>query len=159
MVLLPVLFTLILLLNHLISAVVVQLLSCVQLCDPHGLQHIRLPCPSPSPRDCSNSYPLNQWCYPNISSSVTPFSSCPQSFPTSGSFPIRWPKYWSFGFSISPSSSRLISFTIEWFDLAVYGTLKSLLQLHSSKSSVRWLRGILLPAVAYKDQRCIYLFP
>ena len=54
---------------------------------PRGLQHARLPCPSLSPRVCSNSCPLSQWCHPNISSSVTPFSSCLQSFPTSGSFP------------------------------------------------------------------------
>ena len=55
---------------------------------PHGLQHIRPPHPSPSPRTCSNSYPLSQWCYPTILSSVVPFSSCLQSFPTSGSF--KW---------------------------------------------------------------------
>ena len=50
---------------------------------PHGLQHARLPCPSPSPGACSNSCPLSQWCHPTISSSVAPFSSCPQSFPAS----------------------------------------------------------------------------
>ena len=54
----------------------------------HGLQHTRLPCPLPSHRVCSNSSPLSQWCHPNISSSVIPFSSCPQSFPASGSFPV-----------------------------------------------------------------------
>ena len=53
---------------------------------PHGLQHTRLPCPSPSPRACSNSCPLSQWCHPTISSSVIPFSSHLQSFPASGSF-------------------------------------------------------------------------
>ena len=53
---------------------------------PHGLQHTRLPCPSPSPGICSNSCPLCWWCHPTISSSVVPFSSCPQSFPASGSF-------------------------------------------------------------------------
>ena len=80
----------------------------------------------------------------NLSSSVAPFSSCPQYFPASGSFPmsrlcIRWPKYWSFSFSISPSNeySQLISFRFDWFDLlAVQGTLKSLLQHHSSKASI-----------------------
>ena len=56
---------------------------------PHGLQHARLPCPSPSPRVCSNSCPLSQWCYPNFLSSVAHFSSCPQSFPASGSFPVN----------------------------------------------------------------------
>ena len=57
---------------------------------PHGLQHARLPCPSPSPRLCSNSYPLSQWYHPTISSSVTHFSSCLHSFPASASFPMSW---------------------------------------------------------------------
>ena len=111
---------------------------------PHGLQHTRLPCPSLTPWACSNSVPLSQWCHPIISSSVIPFSSCLQSFPVSGSFPmsvlcIRWPKYWSFSFSISPSNeySGLISFNIDLFDLpAVQGTLKSLFKHHSSKASI-----------------------
>ena len=110
----------------------------------HALQHARLPCPKLSSKVCLNSCPLNQWCRPTISSSVTPFSSCPQSFPTSGSFlisrsSIRGPTYLSFSFSISPSNeySGLISFTIDWFDLfATQGTLKSLLQHHSSKASI-----------------------
>ena len=55
---------------------------------PHGLQHARLPCPSPTPRTCGNSCPLSQWCHPAISSSVVPFSSCLQSFPASRSFPM-----------------------------------------------------------------------
>ena len=87
---------------------------------------------------------LSWLCNPTISSSDVPFSSCPQSFPASGSFPmsylgIRWPKYWSFSFSISPSNeySGLTSFRINWLDLfAVQGTLKSLLQHHSSKASI-----------------------
>ena len=62
----------------------VQLLSCVQLFATHGLQHAKLSCPSPSPGVCSNSCPLNWWCHPTISFSVTPFSSCPQSFPAPG---------------------------------------------------------------------------
>ena len=76
---------------------------------------------------------------------VIPFSSCPQSLPASGSFQmslhIRWPKYWSFSFSISPcyEYSGLISFRMDWLDLlAVQGTLKSLLQHHSSKASILW---------------------
>ena len=101
---------------------------------PLGLQHARLPCPSPTPRACSNSRPSSQWCHPTISSSVIPFSSYLQSFPasvfSSGSvLLIRWPKYWSF--SISPSSeySELISFRIDGFVLlAVQGTLKCVLQ-------------------------------
>ena len=55
---------------------------------PQGLQHARLPCLSPTPRACSNSCPLNEWCHPTISSSVIAFSSCLQSFPASGSFPM-----------------------------------------------------------------------
>ena len=113
---------------------------------PHGLQHAGLPCHSPSPRACSNSYPLSRWCHPIISS-VIPFSSCLLSFLSIRVFSsklalcIRWPKYWSFNFSISPSNkySRLISFRIDCFDLlAVQGTLKSLLQYHSSKASILW---------------------
>jgi len=57
---------------------------------PHGLQHARLPCPSLPPRVCSNSCPVSQWCHPIISSFVVPFSSCPQSFPASESFPMSW---------------------------------------------------------------------
>ena len=112
---------------------------------PHGLQYIRLPCPSPTPGACSNSCPLSQWCRPTISSSITPFPSCCQSFPASEFFPmshrIRWPKYWSFSFSISAFNeySSLISFRIDWLDLlAVQGTLNSLLQHHSSKASILW---------------------
>ena len=112
---------------------------------PHGLQHARPPRPSPAPRVYSNSCPLSRWCHPTISSSVIPFSSCLQSLPASGSFQmskfllIRWPKYWSFSFSISPSNeySGLISLRMDWLDLlAVQGTLKSLLQHHSSKASI-----------------------
>ena len=113
---------------------------------PHGLQHARPPCPSPTPGAYSNSCPLNWWCHPTSSSSVFPFFSCLQSFPASGSFQesvfhIRWPKYWSFSFNISPSNeySGLISFRMDWLNLlAVQRTLKSLLQYHISKVSVLW---------------------
>ena len=104
---------------------------------PLGLQHTRSPCPSPIPGVYSNSCPLSQWCHPTISSSVILFSYHLQFFPASGSFQmnnifacIRWPKYWSFSFSISPSKEYpgLISFRMDWLDLlAVQGTLKSLL--------------------------------
>ena len=107
---------------------------------PHGLQHARLPCPSSTPGAFSNSRPLSWWCHLTISSSVIPLSSCPQSFPASGSvMHIRWPKHWNFNFSISPSNeySGLISFRIDWLDLlAVQGTLKSLLQHHSTKALI-----------------------
>ena len=112
---------------------------------PHGLQHARPPCPSPTPGIYSNSCPLSRWCRLTISSSIVPFSSWLQSFPASGSFQmspvlcIRWPKYWSFSFSISPSNeySALISFRTNWLVLlAVQGTLKNLLQHHISKASI-----------------------
>ena len=118
---------------------------------PHELQHARLPCPSPTPRTCSNSCPLSQWCHPTISSSVVPFSSCPQSFPATGSFPVS--HFFSSGgqsigvsasassFIIHPSNeySGLISFRMDRLDLLeVQGTLKSLLQHSSSKASILW---------------------
>ena len=127
------------------GTVVVYLLSRVRLLATHGLQHVRLSCPSPSPRVCSNLYTLCQWCYPTILSSVSPLLPLPSIFPSIRVFSnesglcIRWPKYWSF--SISPCSeySGLISFRIDWFDLfAVHGTLKSLFQHHSSKASIPW---------------------
>ena len=83
-----------------------MLLSLVWLW-PHGLQHARLPCPSPTPGTCSNSCPLSQWCHPTISSSVIPFSSCRQSFPASGSLPVS--EYFTSG-SQSTEVSALASF-------------------------------------------------
>ena len=74
----------------LLCLVVVQLLSHVWLFVTHGLQHARLPCPSPSPRVCPNSSPLGWWCDPTVSSTAIPFSSCLQSFPDSGCFPMSW---------------------------------------------------------------------
>ena len=106
---------------------------------PHGLQHTRIPCPSPTPGVYSNSRPLSQWCHPTISSSVVIFLLPPSIFPSIRVFSIesvlcnRWPKYWSFSFSIHPSNehSGLISFSWIsncWLDLlAVPETLKSLL--------------------------------
>ena len=113
---------------------------------PHGPEHARPPCPSPTPGVYSNSSPLSQWYHPTISSSVIPFSSCLQSsiFPrirvysNESALCVRWPEYWSFSFNISPSNehSGLISFRMDWLDLlAVQGTLKSLLQHYSSKAS------------------------
>ena len=129
--------------------------SCVPCClcsvavvsdslPPHGLQDSRFPCPSLSPRVCSNSsielvMPFNHLilCHPllllpSIFPSIRVFSN-------ESALCIRWLKYWSFSFSISPSNeySRLISFRIDWFDLlVVQGILKSLLQCHSLKASV-----------------------
>ena len=110
---------------------------------PHGLQHARLPCPSPTPGACSNSCPSSTSCFNHLI--LCRPLLLPSAFPTIRVFSnesilcIRWPKYWTFSFSISPSSkySGLISFKIDWFDLlAVQGTFKSLIQNHSSKASV-----------------------
>ena len=121
-----------------IGFVVVQLLSRVQLLWPHGLQHSRLPCPSPSPGACSNSCPSSESVMPSKHLILCgPLLLLPSIFPSIRVFSnesalhIRWPKYWSFSFSISPSHeySGLTSFRIDWFHLlAVQGTLKSLLQ-------------------------------
>ena len=142
----------------------------------HRLQHARLLCPPLSPRVCSNSCPLCQWCYLTIPFSATslsftisrsllklmsiqsvmpsnhlilygPLPRPPSILPSVRVFPnesalhIRWPKYWSFSFSISPSNeySGLTSFRSDWCDLLeIQGTLKSLLQHHNSKSSILW---------------------
>ena len=112
---------------------------------PHGLQHARLPCPSPTPGAYSNSYPLSWWYHPTISSCHPSPLLPPSVFPSIRVFSnesvlrIRWLKYWSFSFSISPSNehSGLIFFRVDWLDLlAVQGTLKSFLQHHSSRASV-----------------------
>ena len=123
----------------------------------HGLQHTWLSCPSPSSGACSNTCPLSWWCHPTISSSIIPFSSCLQSFPASGSFLVSGPfssgsKRISFSFSISPFNkySGLISFRTDWFDLlAVQGTLKSLLQQHSSKASILQLSAFFMVQLSH----------
>ena len=91
---------------------------------PHGLQHTRLPCPLLSPGVCSNSCPLSWWCHPTISSSVTLFSSCPQSFPASGSFPMS-PFFASGGQSIGASAAgSVLPMNIQdWFPLGLTGLL------------------------------------
>ena len=100
---------------------------------PNGLQHARLPCPSPTPGACSNSCPWSRWCHP-ITHPLSSPSPLAFNFPSIRVFSnesvshIRWPKYWSFSFSISPSNEYLglIFFKIDWFDfLAVQGALKS----------------------------------
>ena len=85
---------------------------------PHGLQHARLPCPSPTSGDYSNSSPLSRWCHPTISSSVVPFSSCLQSFPASGSFQMS--QFFTSGgrnIGVSASASVLPMNTQDWFPL------------------------------------------
>ena len=98
---------------------------------PHGLQHARHPWPSLSPWVCPNSCPLSQWCHPTISSSVIPFSSCPQSFPAAGSFPISW-LFASSGQSIGASVSVLPMNIHGWFPLGLTGLI-SLLSERLSK--------------------------
>ena len=122
---------------------------------PHGLQHTRLPCPSPSPGACSNSCPLSPWCYPTISS-LCRLLLLPSIFPSIRVFSnesgphIRWPKYWSFSISLSNEYSGLISFRIDWLDLlAVQGTLKSLLQHHCSKASILWHSAFLMVQLSH----------
>ena len=123
--------------------------KCLQ---PLGLHQTRLPCPSLSPRVCSNSCPFKSVMPSNHLIFYRPLLPLPSTFPSIRVFSsksalrIRWPKFWSFNFSISPSNeySGLISFRIDWFDLAVQGTVKSLLQHHSWKVSILWCLAFLM---------------
>ena len=120
---------------------------------PQGLQHTRLLCPSPSPRVCSKSSPLSPLCHPTISSSVTPFSFCFQSFPASGSFPMSW-LFASDGQSIGASASAsVLPMNIQsWFPLGLIGLIsvlskglfKSIFQHHNSKASILWLSAFFM---------------
>ena len=114
---------------------------------PHELQHARPSCSSPSPQICPSSCPLHRWCHPAISSSDALFSFYFQFFPAWGTFPMIQlfaSGDQNTGVSVSASVlpvneySGLISFKIDWSDLAVQGTLKSLLQHHSWKASILW---------------------
>ena len=124
---------------------------------PQGLQHTRPPCPSPSPRVYPNSCPLSWRCHPTVSSSVSPSPpafNLPsiRVFSNESVLCIRWPKYWSFSFSINPSNeySGLISFRMDWFDLlAVQGTLKRLLEHHSSKAWILWCSGFYMVQLSH----------
>ena len=103
---------------------------------PHVLQHSRLLCPSPSHEFCSNSGPLSQWCHPTTLFSVIPFSSCPQSFPASQSFPmsgIRWPKSWSFSFS-----NRFPMNNQGWFPLGLTDSWQRIWIKSQMKRCVGW---------------------
>ena len=124
--------------------------SCAVLSDslwPHELQHSKTPCPSPTLGAYPNSCQLSRWCHPTISFSVILFSSCCQFFPASGSFQMSQ-LFASSGQSTGVSASTsvlptntqgLISFRMDWLALlVVQGTLKSLLQHHSSKASILW---------------------
>ena len=126
---------------------------------PHGLQHARLHCPSLSPGVCSNSCPLIEsgmpsndlilcrplLLLPSIFSNIRVFSK-------ESALCIRWPKYWSFSFNINPSNehSGLICFRMDWLDLlAVQGTLKCLLQHHSSKASILWCSAFFIVQLSH----------
>ena len=112
---------------------------------PHEPQHTRPPCPSPTPGVHSNPCSSSRWCPSNHLILCRPLLLLPSIFPSIRVFSnesalhIRWSKYWSFSFNISPSNEHpgLISFKMNWLDLlALQGTLKSLLQHHSSKASI-----------------------
>ena len=124
---------------------------------PHGLQHTRPPCPSPTPRVYSNSCPLSRWCHPTISSPVVPFSSLLQSFPASGSYEMSQ-LFASCGQSIGvTASASVLPMNIQgwfplgnWLDLlADQGTLKSLLQHHSSKASILWCSAFFIVQLSH----------
>ena len=125
---------------------------------PHELQHTRLPCPSPTPRASSNSCPIESVMPSNQPILCHAFLLPPSIFPSIRIFSnelvlhIRWPKYWSFIFSTSPSNeySGLISFGMDWLDLlAVQGTLKSLLQHHSLKASILWCSAFFIVQLSH----------
>ena len=113
---------------------------------PHELQHARPSCSSPTPGVHPNSCPLSQWCHSNHLILCRPLLLLPSIFPSIRVFSnesalyIRWPKYWNFSFNISPSNEHpglMIPFRMDWlYLLAIQGTLKSLLQHHSSKASI-----------------------
>ena len=125
---------------------------------PHGLQHARLPCPSLSPEVCSNSCPLSQWSHPTISSSVTTFSSCPQSFLALGSFPVSR-LFTSGGQNIeaSPSASILPMNIQGWFPLGLTGFIslqfKGLSRVFSSTTIQKH------PCPLYIHSICFFCFP
>ena len=135
----------------------VQSLSRVQLCNPMDCSMPGFPVHQ-TPGAYSNLSPSCQWCHSTISSPVVPFSSYPQSFPTSLFFSnesvlhIRWTKYCSFSFSISLSNeySGLNSFSIDWMDLfAIQRMLKSLLQHHTSKVSILQCSAFLIVQLSH----------
>ena len=125
----------------------------------HESQHARPPCPSPTPRVHSDSRTSSQWCYPAISSChplllLPPIPPSIRVFSNESTLCMRWPKYWNFSFSISPSDEHpgLISFRMDWLDLlAVQGTLKSLLQHHSSKAAILWCSAFFIVQLSHSD--------
>ena len=133
---------------------------------PHGLQHARLPCPSPSPWACSNSCPLSQWCHPTISSSVISFFSCFQSFPASRSFPVSWLFKSGDQRTGAWSSASVLPMTIQgWFPLGLTGliSLQSkglsrvffLLWTSSTSTSIPVSEGSLLDLKICRPKVCV----
>ena len=126
--------------------------SSLSLCDPIDCS---TPCPSPTPRACSNPCPLSQWCHPTISSSVIPFSSHLQSFPASGSFPMS--QFFASGSqSIGASASASVLpiniqdwFALGWTGSRAQGTLRGLLQHHSSKVSILWCSAFFMVQLSH----------
>ena len=139
--------------NFVEVVVIVQLLSLADSLRPHGLQHDRLPCPPLSPRVCSDPCPLNQWCHPTISSSATPFSSCPQSFPASGSFPVSG-LFISGSRSIGASASASVNIR-GWFPLGLTDLFSlmskwlSRVQHHNFKTSIFWCSAYFLVQLSH----------
>ena len=125
---------------------------------PHGLQHARLPCPSPTPGVYSNSCPLSRWCHPTISSSVVPFFSCRQSFPASGSFQMsQFFKSGGQSIGVSASASILPMNIKDWFPLGLIGWIslqsKGLIRVFSNttfkKASVLWCSAFFMVQHSY----------
>ena len=127
---------------------------------PHGLKHTRLPCLSPPPGACSNSCPLSQWCHPTISSSVVPFSSCLQSFPASGTFPVSQ-LFTSDDQSVgaSASASTLPTNIQGWFPLGLIGLIsllsKGLSRVFSSTTIISYNNTKRVLHIWGKDWRSI----
>ena len=130
---------------------------------PHGLQHAMIPCTSPTPRACSNSCQSSRWCHPITSSSVIPFSSCLQSFPASGSFPMS--HFFTSGgqsIGVSASASVLPMNIQDWFPLGltdlltVQETLKSL--NHSSKGSILLFLALFIQIAEKRKNIYTYIY-
>ena len=148
------------------SCFVKEKLLLLSSCNPMGCSLSRRPCSSLSPGVCTNSCPLSWWCHPTISSSVVPFSSCLQSCPASGPFSVSQFSA-SGGQSIGTSASAsvlpteysgLISFRMDWSDLLAFqGTLKSLLQHHSLKTSILWHPAFLMVQLSYYYQNFFWI--
>ena len=140
------------------------LFSCSGVSDslwPHGLQHVRLPCPSLSPGVSSNSSPLSWWCHPTISSSVAPFSSCFQSFPASGSSPMSRP-FTSGGQSGASASESVLPMNIwGWFPLGLtdlnFLLSKELVRVFSSTKFQKHLSFSTQLSLWYNSHTCTWL--